>query len=204
MGHSSYATLAARGGDIKSLGSRRVGGFLVMFTSEDDPDLTGEYFTKDTDFGPFRQSVALYGHGLDPVLKHRSLDDNAALEVRDAGVWIEAQLQQRDAYEEHILHLVEAGKLGWSSGTAEHLVQKTRKGSASRIDRWPLGLDASVTPVPAEPRTRVVPVKSIALPNFFEHQTAADTLKSMNRLFEEEQQTISTLRNLNRRLTTHA
>src|SRR5689334_21036981 len=37
------------GGAVKALGDGRVGGYGVLFTSADDPDLQGDFFTKSTD-----------------------------------------------------------------------------------------------------------------------------------------------------------
>ncbi len=55
-----------------------------------------------------------------------------------------------------------AGQLGWSSGTAAHLVEREEAGEAWKIKMWPLGLDASLTPTPAEPRNKVIPLKSLS------------------------------------------
>jgi HK97 family phage major capsid protein len=64
----------------------------------------------------------------------------------------------RDEYERAVYGLAEKGKLGWSSGTAPHLVERNK----SHITRWPLGLDASLTPIPADPGNRAMPLKSWA------------------------------------------
>jgi HK97 family phage major capsid protein len=79
----------------------------------------------------------------------------------DFGVWAETQLQLRDEYEQFIYAQAEAGKLGWSSGTAGHLVEKEETEKAWRITSWPLGLDDSLTLMPAEPRNTVIPLKSL-------------------------------------------
>jgi phage head maturation protease len=152
------------GGNVKALGDDTVGGYLVRFSSERDPDISRmrDFFVKQTDFDmefPGRSSV-YYDHGLDKTLKRRKLA-HATLEVDDIGVWAEAQLAQRDEYEAHIYKMAKEGKLGWSSGTANHLVERERVGDAHKILRWPLGLDASLTPTPAEPRNQaIVSVKS--------------------------------------------
>src|SRR5579859_2699254 len=39
-------TVVYRGGEVKSLGDDRVGGYLVVFSTEKDPDLSGDFFTK--------------------------------------------------------------------------------------------------------------------------------------------------------------
>lgn len=156
-------TLVGFGGEIKALDNGKLGGYLVRFTTADEPDLTGDYFSKDTDFDcefPSK-STAYYNHGLDQTIKRRKLG-KVDLTADDVGVWAEMQLQARDEYEKAILEMAKAGKLGWSSGTASHLVEREPVGKAMFIKRWPLGLDASLTPTPAEYRNEVIPLKSLS------------------------------------------
>jgi phage head maturation protease len=148
------------GCEVKDLGGGRIGGYLVRFSGPGDPDLTGDFFTKETDFGPHTQTPIYYQHGMDATLQRRSLGQ-AAIRKDDVGIWVEAQLSLRDAYEQEIYALAQAGKLGWSSGTAGHLVEREQTGKAYHIKSWPLGLDASLTPTPAEPRTLAVAMKSL-------------------------------------------
>ncbi len=154
--------LVTIGGELKALGDGRIGGYLVRFGTADETDLTGDYFTAETDFDlddGTGKSTVLYHHGLDETLKRRKLG-RADLRLDGAGVWMEAQLKLRDDYDRAIYGMVEAGKMGLSSGTAPHLVEREPMGKAQHITRWPLGLDASITPIPAEPRTTVMPLKS--------------------------------------------
>jgi len=157
------------GEPVKALGDGKVGGYLVRFTSDDDPDLTGEYFTKDTDFGDASSAAVYYNHGLDPVIKKRKLG-KADLNTDDFGVWAEAQLDLRDKYEKFIYEMAEQGKQGWSSGTAGHLIERVPQGNAVWLRSWPLGLDASITPTPAEPRNGVQPLKSIVIKPLMESE----------------------------------
>ena len=156
-------TLLAIGGAIKALGDGRVAGYLVRYTSAEAPDLTGDYFSPDTDFDAEDgdRVTVYYGHGFDPVLKHRKLG-KGTLRFDDVGVWVEAQLQMRDEYERAIYAMAEAGKLGWSSGTLPNLVEREDEGKAARITHWPLGKDASLTPTPAAGlvATQVLPLKA--------------------------------------------
>lgn len=140
------------GASVKMAADGRFSGYLVRFTDEDHPDLEGEYFTKDTDFGleSGQKSAVYFHHGQDAVLGKRVLG-KAAMMKDDVGVWIEGQLALRDKWERAIRQMGMAGKLNWSSGTAGHLVEREDRGKATWIKRWPLGLDASMTPTPAEP-----------------------------------------------------
>lgn len=153
-------TVISFGGSVKALGDDTVGGYLVRFSSERDPDLIKDFFERTTDFDmefPGKSSI-YYHHGLDKALKGRKLakDGKGRLEMDDVGVWAEAQLALRDEYEQKIYEMAKAGKLGWSSGTAMHLVEREKVGSTHKILRWPLGLDASLTPTPCEPRNEAI------------------------------------------------
>jgi hypothetical protein len=152
-------TLIAYGGEVKALGDGKIGGYLVRFTSEDEPDLEGEYFTKDTDFGEAESAPVHYQHGMDAKIGKRKLG-KATHKKDDFGVWAEAQLNLRDEYESFIYAMAEKGKMGWSSGTASHLVERQPTTKATWIKSWPLGLDDTLTPVPAEPKNEAIPLKS--------------------------------------------
>jgi HK97 family phage major capsid protein len=153
--------LVKQGGEVKAAPDGHVSGYLVTFSDETSPDLSGDFFTKETDFGPHSTTMTLYHHGLDVKVGDRSIG-TGSLKVDDVGVWIDAQLEMRDKYEKAIYKLAQKGKLGWSSGTAPHLVKREQKGDAQRILSWPLGLDASLTPAPAEPRNVAISMKSIS------------------------------------------
>ena len=155
----NYDNLMFFGGAVKALGDGKVGGYLVRFSNEDDPDLTGDFFNADTDYGEHEGGTVYYQHGLDPQLKTRKLSKSSH-RVDEFGVWCETQLKLRDDYEKFIYSMAEAGKLAWSSGTAPHLVEREQHGKAMWIKTWPLGLDDSLTPTPAEPRNEVIPLKS--------------------------------------------
>ena len=107
------------GGELKALGNGRVGGYLVRFGTPDATDLVGDYFTNATDYDleadGTGKSTVLYHHGMDEVLKRRKLG-RADLRTDGIGVWMEAQLAMRDEYDQAIYGMIEAGKMGLSSG----------------------------------------------------------------------------------------
>lgn len=172
-------TLIAYGGAVKALGNGRVGGYLVTFGDATTPDLSDsrDFFDAATDYAvdlPGAKSTVLYHHGLDGTMGKRRIG-RGEMKMDNVGVWIEAQLSVRDEYERAVYKLAEEGKLGWSSGTANHLVEREPvknadgKVIANRITHWPLGLDASLTPNPAEPRCHAVALKSLeAVPSLQE------------------------------------
>lgn len=160
-------TLIQFGSEVKALNDTgRVGGFLVLFGDATTGDLSKyrDYFDAATYYGNHKTSAVIYNHALDEQLKGTVLDCEGALEVKDAGVWIESQLELRDDYEKAVFKMVKDKKLGWSSGTASHLVERepVNEGKAHHVTRWPLGLDASLTPTPADYRNvaQVVSLKS--------------------------------------------
>lgn len=170
------------GGAVKALGDGKVGGYLVEFsdpeTKTGSPDLDRDYFAADTDYDleENKSATVYYDHGRDPVLKRRKLG-RVAMRVDDVGVWVEGQLNRRDEHEKAIYRLAELGKLGWSSGTAPHLVDRKSVGNFKKIVSWPLGDDASLTPTPASytKTNQVVALKSVAVPTLAE--MVAEVLK---------------------------
>lgn len=145
----------------------KVGGYLVRFSGEADPDLTGEFFHKGTDFGvTFPCTTKTWFNHCMPV-KGRAITKEftpGELTIDDIGVFFTDVLDEADEYDAMVLELTKKNKIGLSSGTAPHLIKYTPMEKAVRIDRWPLGLDASYTHQPSEPRNRVVPLKSLLEP----------------------------------------
>lgn len=152
--------LVMNGGEIKSLGNGRYGGFLARYSTDKDPDLTRDFFDAKTNYGTHTKTPIYYNHGLDDTLGKRVIGEGEIID-KEAGKWLEFQLYQRDDYEKAVARMCDASKCGLSSGTATHLVEREPVGKAMHITSWPLGLDASVTPTPAEPRNAVLPLKSL-------------------------------------------
>ena len=154
-------------------GAVKLGGYLIRFGDSKNPDLEGDYFTKNTDFGDAKQSDTWFNHRLPiRVKKHNNIEvkyteplsNKATLAIDDVGVFAEVVIEARNEYEKTIAELGLAGKLAWSSGTASHLVdRKAIKNGVWEVTRWRLGLDASLTPHPAEFRktNQILPIKSL-------------------------------------------
>src|SRR4051812_1448654 len=84
--HEADTLVCDSGEQIKSIetkeGKVRVGAYAIRFSDPSEKDLTGDYFTKSTDFGPRNGDgvVALFEHGL-PLLKGlngQAFDDKTA------------------------------------------------------------------------------------------------------------------------------
>lgn len=156
------------GGAVKALGEGKVGGYGVLFTSADDPDLQGDFFTKSTalELEDRNSVLTIWDHGMDKTLKRRRIG-RSTYKIDDIGVWFETKLEEADGYEKAIYKLAELGKLGWSTGSAPHLVERSPVKKAFELKAWPI-IEVSLTPVPVEPRTAAVPLKSLASINLAE------------------------------------
>jgi len=143
----------APGAALKAVESGDVEGLLVVFGNPDATDLEHEFFSAETDFGRLRETPIWLNHA-QPIKTESGIiliEDQigyGALEIADEGVIIRGLLDAKYRYLAQI-----ASEMGWSSGTAAHLVRREAVGKATFIKRWLLGLDASITPTPAEPRT---------------------------------------------------
>lgn len=154
--------------EIKGRRIGRLGGVLCLHSTANDPDATSarDFFDDTTEFKMTEGMTCpvYFHHGLDAVIGVKELGQ-ARLFRTARGVEIEADIYLDDADGRKCYQDALDGKLGWSSGTAAHLVQRqrlaTKSGFAHRIKFWPLGLDASLTPKPAEPRNIAVAIKSL-------------------------------------------
>ena len=165
-------TLVMHGDEIKALGGGKIGGYLVVFSDEQSPDLEGDFFDASTDFGFDGDETKVgvyYHHGMDVKVGKRRIGQGVVKKT-DIGLWIEAQLAMRDEYERAIYELAEKGKLGWSSGAPAHLVERTAVGKSYHLKTWVLA-EGSPTPAPAEPRTKAVPIKSLVMTDVFKSDT---------------------------------
>lgn len=156
--------LIALGNAVKFVGDYEVSGDLVLYSSASDPDLSGQFFTKNTDFGKRVDSPIYYHHGLNPYVG-KSVIGDVSIQHKSGRTFVQGELDKRNKYVAEIMRLRDSmdskgeGVLGWSSGTLSHLVEvKSIENSdgvkvAEEILMWPLGLDASLTPTPCEPRT---------------------------------------------------
>jgi len=131
---------------IKSISddSFTVEGYGVIYGGK---DLEGDTFTKDTDYmlDVVPEPVVLYDHAQEIKSVFGKV---TKIDKRDAGLWMEAQISRSKQYAENILELIKSGRLGYSTGSVAHLVERLK----GNIKRWAI-YEVSLTPTPAEPRT---------------------------------------------------
>lgn len=153
------------GGELKSVGETGFEGYLVRFSSADDPDLVGDFFTKSTEFFVEDGAVIpiLYDHGLNATMKKTKIG-RATVSYDDAGLFIKGELETRENYEAFVKEinskLVKAKKAGLSSGAASHMVERKQvKKGVNEILSWGIA-EGSITPAPTEPKCEVSSLKS--------------------------------------------
>lgn len=167
---------------VKTKDNGHIGGYCVRFSDKDNLDATGEYFDKETQYdAKVGQVGAIYlhhtlpiktGNGVQRVTEKigeatiTAIDDDG---IELDGVLYDELVKSHDSYMTKLLKsvkkAVKAGKMGWSTGTASHLVVREMIGKASHIKRWPLGLDFTITPTPAGAMQGVtVAMKSFLMP----------------------------------------
>lgn len=179
-------SLISYGDAVKVLDEGRVGGYLVRFTNAASKDITGEYFTAKTYYGPRNGDGAdMLFHHSRPIAGLMQLADHMfqpiSTKVDDIGIWAEAVLDMSDQYESKVFALAKDGKLGWSSGAAAHMVRKSDDGE---ITRWPIA-EGSLTPTPAEPRNKILNVKSLDQPEIKAELEGTKTLKEIEGLLRD-------------------
>lgn len=165
MPHTADDLLITYGSAIRVQPDGRVSGYLVRFNDADGPDLYGTFFTRDTDYGieDGARTPVYFNHrmplptrdGGELVIKKKI--GEGVLRKDEHGILIDAILYNREEYEAAL----EA--MGWSSGTASHLVdlEPDASGRGMWVRSWPLGLDASLTPTPGDPGNKVFPLRSL-------------------------------------------
>lgn len=134
------------GGAVKAVAPFTLRGRGVVYGGA---DLTGDTFTKATDFGETRPFVGMpvyYDHALGSM--RGQIGTVKAWTPTDDGIDVDIEIDRRNRYVAEVMKLVKSGALGLSTGALSHLV--VREGG--ELKRWIVG-EISLTPTPAEPRT---------------------------------------------------
>jgi hypothetical protein len=147
------------------MGGNRVSGRVVTFSSPRDPDRVKDFFDAASDFwlsGTGERRPILYRHGADRDVKRRRFGEVQLTKAAD-GLWATGYIAGRDEHSEKILAMAQKGLLNWSTGSVQHLVEKSRVGSAWHVDSWPIS-ECSLCPTDtvAEPRN-IVSLKALVM-----------------------------------------
>jgi hypothetical protein len=162
------------GGEVKSLGDGRFGGWAVLFNSVDKSSHMDRFDANETDFGvdgdEWKSVTApvMFHHGLDPKFGKTRIGQ-VQYEKKALGVWAEGILKVRKNYEQKyaddlkdIEALIAAKALGLSTGVPAHMVSRRSVSTGNLVETWPLDCsELSLTHTPAEPRTLAVSLKSL-------------------------------------------
>ena len=157
------------GGDIKAEGEGKFGGYVVRWGSPQDADQQGDYFTPETDFwgdiSPCAGIVYHHGIGLkgDPLARrlHKRRVGKACMKSDAIGLRAEGLLSDlADPDIADLYRRIEAGEMGFSSGSVERLVARKAVAGKAEITSWPI-IEVSITPKPVEPRNRVYAMKAL-------------------------------------------
>jgi hypothetical protein len=181
---------------LKASETGLVEGRLVRFSDKENPDQSRmkDFFTDETDFDfEFPGKCAVYfHHGLSKSIGAKKLT-TAELTLDNEGVFAKAQLDLSDPDQVKIFDGIKNGEIGWSSGVPATLVVRERQSNGThKITQWPLGKDASLTPVPADPNNVAYAVKSLVFDDTMEEQFSA--LETSFTLFAERAAGIKALR----------
>jgi hypothetical protein len=155
------------GDAVKALEGGKIEGYLVRFGSPDDHDVQGDYFTPETYFGKACKAGLdmVYHHGLarDPAWSKlgNEIIGDVTIETRQDGLYAHGALDlARDGVPD-LWRDIQAGKVGWSSGSTDRLVKRTDvKAGVRKVERWPL-IEASVSHRPVDARNTVHAVKAL-------------------------------------------
>lgn len=120
-------------------------------------DFDGEYFSAATDFelewfGDWERPL-LFGHGNDPALK-TSVVGRMKVTPTDAGLWMEARLDEAHAYKDAIAALIEKEALGLSAGSIERFYHAGLDPRTGEIKHFPL-IEGSLVTTPSNPVARL-------------------------------------------------
>jgi hypothetical protein len=141
-------------------------GYGVVFDTSGNPesrDLSGQYFSGKTYLGPQNGDGACgtFHHMLPIKGMPEAVADHLFAPIKakrdDVGLFVQIVCDMSDDYEAAVYKMGKAGKLGFSSGTAAHMIKVADDGE---ILRWPI-VEMALTPTPCEPRARATAMKAL-------------------------------------------
>jgi HK97 family phage major capsid protein len=155
--------------NVKSLGDNKLGGYGIIFNHT---DLTGDTFTKDTELGFDRNPIGMpvyYAHNVESI--KGKIGTVTHYDIDDVGVWFELELDKSNKYLDAIQRLAANKRLGLSTGSLPHTLDKDDNGN---IKTWIAG-EISLTVTPAEHKT--IGISNIKSLEESENKTMSDEKK---------------------------
>jgi HK97 family phage major capsid protein len=152
--------------NVKSLGDNKLGGYGIIFNHT---DLTGDTFTKNTELGFDRNPIGMpvyYAHNVESI--KGKIGTVTHYDIDDVGVWFELELDKSNKYLDAIQKLASNKRLGLSTGSLPHTLDKDDNGN---IKTWITG-ELSLTVTPAEHKT--IGISSIKSLEESEKETMSD------------------------------
>lgn len=132
-------------------------GYVCLWGNPNLVDVTGEYFSPETDFWDDTLGKAArpltWDHGQDPDLSPEETKIGVITDFGNdsVGRWYAAKLYRSHKYYQAIMSLIKAGRLGTSSDSAPQYVIRVKTGKSTWLKQWPF-FAAALTDCPAEPR----------------------------------------------------
>ncbi len=141
---------------VKFVGPDRIFHYAFLWGNEDHPDLTAEYFTKESDLWDtiLKKSARplTWDHAQDPTFKSNPvIGKTLDYGDDDIGRWALSVLDNSHTYYRAISDLISKGIIGTSSDSAPQYVEKEKRGKAMWLKTWPWFASA-LTATPCEPR----------------------------------------------------
>ena len=150
------------GDAVKAQSNGIIDGYLVRYNNPDTTEWK-DFFDNRTDFDFEGASVVKscrFHHGMSAKAgktKYGALN----IERREDGLFASVKMDFTQPFAKEIYELAQAGKLGWSSGSTSHLIEREKQSNGTNwVKSWPLA-EGSLTPIPADPSLRAS-VKSIS------------------------------------------
>lgn len=126
----------------------RVHSYAAIWGDEDNPDLYGTFFNKDTDFCMdwFDKRPWLYDHAYNNFVRSAKIGAWRDADMDDFGLFFIGELDERFRYLDELQFLMELGYLFPSSGTLSYVARIADDGW---VEKWPI-VELSSTVAPAE------------------------------------------------------
>lgn len=141
-----------------------IGGWAILFTDPDSPDLMGQHFPDNanlmTDF--YKDAPLFWEHCEDPDYGAQPIGQRILTKIYPEGVWLEHRLFPEHPLYDRTCQALASGDYTYSSDSIAHVVASDFDYFDGSLNTWPLAA-CSVTNNPAEPRLGPVTLREFDL-----------------------------------------